>query len=221
MQLICAEPSLPSVNQGSRDYPDHIAEKGVAPNVDEDLVALPSEFDAVDAPQGRSSPAPGRAKGSKVMLTNEHLGGAAHGTQVQFLRAMPSEGAPHRGGRRAVENRIAVVFPDGVEARVEITSDLFYGAHRNGVRNTGVDAPPKPKGRDTLLCLEDGDLPYCVYARVSARGSQDLRILLGDGRYGLFQVLLNRGAIVLTLPATQLGTLVLDNELEGALRTRS
>jgi hypothetical protein len=130
---------------------------------------------------------------------------------------MPTCEPVKRRWRKAIEQRVAVVFAASCESRMKVSWDFGNCSDRNPLAKCGVDTSLKSETRYRPPRFENAGLPKSVHTRVSPRGAENHILLARHRANGFLKMLLHRGAVVLTLPATEAGAVILDDELESAL----
>ena len=81
-----------------------------------------------------------------------------------------------------------------------------------------VETAPEPMRRDGRISREMCDLPPSVHARVGARRALHLHRRADHTGERLFQMLLDRGCVVLALPARQTRAVVFHDQLDDQPR---
>jgi len=113
------------------------------------------------------------------------------------------------------------VLSASVKPWVKVGGNLFNRAQTNCVRQEPIEALPESKAGNGAVGFENRSLSHSVHARIGARGANNGSWRLQHLGNSLLKMLLYRRSIVLPLPPTQAGAIVLDNELQRALRIRS
>jgi hypothetical protein len=176
----------------------------------------------------RLDPPPGEVLGEPATPANPDLGigevltrdeaprgQSRHDVQavgVHRLTEVPGEAVADRRATVGVPNLITIQFLPGRESRVEIgrrECDLDDG---NGARQQGVEPAPKTDEGNVRVGIDVGHLTEGVDPGIGASSAFDHRTLSGHLGERLFERRLNRRSVGLSLPADELGAVVLDDQ---------
>ncbi len=144
--------------------------------------------------------------------------GVEHGA-VERARGRPFP-APAEGGLRILvePDQIAVPPRGRAESRVEFRFHLVRRRDPEIGGEHGVERAAEFGGRPFRRHAYAGRLPPGVNARVGAAGAERRDRRIAQSREGVFERRLHRALIGLALPARESCAVVLQHELDGALR---
>ena len=116
------------------------------------------------------------------MAAEQHVGGGAHGAQVERVAHVPGDGRQQRIGDGRVPDQVAIAAAGGRAAGVEVGPDLLGPAHHHLGRQLAVEGPgqARPVEGDGGQVDVD-DLAPGVHAGVGAPGAGEDRGLAQAG----------------------------------------
>lgn len=144
----------------------------------------------------------GRAEGGEVMAANEELGRFLHRVRVERLDDAPYEAAFQRQRGAAVGDPVDIGPAGAGEAGVPIIGHSLAGEDGDRIgAQARVHRLHEAEGSEGLFYVGVRAHREAVNARVGAASCVDDGLFAGDGVNGVFQCLLDAGAMRLALPA--------------------
>ena len=194
-------PALADADQGAGDIAHHIVQKPVCADVEPEPRAGALEAQAPDGSLRAFRLTAGRSEGTEIMPPKQRFGGLLHIFEGKSC-VLPGD-PPVKIGRAhlTVQYHIAVTALQRAESGVERVVHRLRPQQRNIIRQVGVDAanPGTPVAFGAGVKMND--LADAVHAGVGSTGSDNPDRLIGHPADGFFHALLDRGGVVLVLPA--------------------
>src|SRR3984957_20161108 len=171
-----------------------------------DPIALAHYFEPIQRAQRRTRLALRVAKRRKVVPSDQQLRRLVHRAGVERVLHKPGAAEFERERRAAVDDAIEVIATNRAAPRVEAVHGRFDLEHRDRTSDEMVvdrlaQAPCAPFPAK----IDMRDLPARMHARVGASGAVNGYRLPGQREKGLFEDLLDRGAVLLPLPTGKAG----------------
>ena len=149
------------------------------------------------------------------MTAEQHVGGGAHGDEVEGVTDVPGDAGEERVGRRRVPHQVAVGPCGGRAAGVEVVADLLGPAHHDGGGQLAVEGAGEADavvgdGRE----VDVDHLAPRVHPGVGAAGAGERRRSAQAGRAleGQAQRAGHRRDLGLDGEAAEGGTVIRDEE---------
>ena len=200
----------PHGDQAAHEVADHVVQEGHRLEVEAPVRPMALDGDLAHQLDRRQRLAVGRPEGGKIVLADQVGGGAAHGLDLQRAER-PAHRAPvDRRFDGRFDDDVGVTPTSGEVARMEVVCHWHTPLDRDVARQVAVGAADPGERVTGAVGVEVDDLIEAVDTGVGAASAHGL-----DGRHRelgerLFQVVLNRAAVWLALPAVVSGAAVGD-----------
>ena len=205
----------PHPDQGAGDDADHIVEKAVAADADDDLLCLRLpvrevsfragtllHLQAVDAPHRVLCVGADTAETGKIVLSHEISCALPHLLHIQGHVHKGAGALFHGIGRPGIVNVVLVGLGDIVLVSGMPGEGHFLGLYdHNVLRQLLVQSQCHPLRRNSALRVKDRHISQGVDAGVSTAGANDPDVLLCEGTEFFIEDLLYRDPVWLDLPA--------------------
>jgi hypothetical protein len=157
-------------------------------------------------------------KRGEVVSAEQRPPAAAHRLDVQPACHVPDIALIERRHERRLHDSIFVGLGNGVEPGVEVRSGVLDGHHPHVGRKDRIEGALQ-RGATVLRARADArDLPQRVHTCICPPGAVNVERFTLEGKERLFEQPLYRDALRLTLPADIVGAVVLDGQLQCAVR---
>ncbi len=211
------------VDQRADDRADHIIEEPVGLDFqgDEVLALPPAPLDAqvIDRADARFSRRSGGLETAEIVRADQRRGGPLHGVGIQSpVGEMPGVAAGENVADRPVVDHVAVSLPHGIVRGVETVVYVGRLEHGHAVGQHRIEGPLKHFGRQPRLGAETDDLAQGMHAGVGPSAGQGRRPHAGNLLDRFFKGRLDGAAVLLRLPAGEIGAVIGQGELDGAHR---
>lgn len=148
------------------------------------------------------------------MLALQARHGFSHSIEVEAFFDMPGI-LPKEGRRnRSIPDAIVVDLAPGIVSGMERTSNYLAVFDHDISRQKAIQAIDEDLRGQFCVNEEVGDLVQGMHSGICAPGSDDCHQTAGHGFQGSLNGSLNRGDVLLALPAMISRAVVFDNELE-------
>ena len=159
-------------------------------------------------------------EGAEIVSAHKHLGGGAHGCEIELARDVPGVG-PEQGIHGVmVPHEVAVLLAGGIEAGMKFLRGARGVEHADIGRQEGVERYGEAGGGHLELGggdLKMGDHAEGMHAGVRAAGAVESWLAGEIAGEDFLDFLLHAGADFLDLPALVGGAVVGDDEFEFLL----
>src|SRR6185437_13345608 len=181
---------------------------------DPDFFAIAQNGEAIERLHRRLGLAFGGTEGGEIVPADQALRRLVHGGGIERARHAPDAVGLERQIGAAVDDAVEIVALDGRKSRVEVVRDLFGRKHGDRLRaQMKVDGVAHRVGVPLFGEIDMRDLAERMHARIGAAGAAHRGALGGECRDGVGQRALDRGTVVLRLPAHIRRAVILEREL--------
>ena len=157
-------------------------------------------------------------KRGEVVSAEQRLCGEPHRLDIQPACHMPHVALIERRHERPLHDSIFVGFGNGAEPGVEVRRGVLDGHHPHVDRENRIEGPLQRGATVLRPRAHTRDLPQRVHTRIRPPGAMNAERFTLEGEERLFEQSLNRDSLRLTLPADVVRAVVLDGQLQCAVR---
>lgn len=188
-------PALPYVDQGSRDYSDHVVQKAGRFDFDKNFAPgirrLNMDFGIGYGTDGRKPRRSDRLKAGKVMRPNQFSRSQMHHIRIQDSLCEPCPLQRKRIVDSAWLHDVAITLGERIVDRVKSRRRFDCFPHHNIGRQCGVKGLPKDISGKRAAGIEADDLAEGVNPGIGSTAAGHVDRFLGDLSESLFQGRLN------------------------------
>lgn len=203
-------------HQDTRNIPDHMLQKGIRLDVQNDETMVTSHLQPHDFPERRFGLATRSTERSEIVLAKQVLPGLVHAVDIKGQTCVGQLAGQDRGFDLAVENHVLIAPGQGRKASMEVVIDGSRPAHPHRWRQHAVGAAQPCLFASIYLAVKVHNLPRRMHARIGSAGADQIHRMSGNPGQGILKSGLygRHDRVALPLPAMKGGAVIFDAECD-------